>query len=70
MSMKDMNLAKLTSVDLPLFTAIIQDLFPAVDTPTIQYGKVLARLLQFVLPPCADSSVLTHGVLHSAFITQ
>nr|XP_015196051.1 PREDICTED: dynein heavy chain 2, axonemal isoform X1 [Lepisosteus oculatus]XP_015196052.1 PREDICTED: dynein heavy chain 2, axonemal isoform X1 [Lepisosteus oculatus]XP_015196053.1 PREDICTED: dynein heavy chain 2, axonemal isoform X1 [Lepisosteus oculatus] len=40
MSMKDMNIAKLTSVDLPLFNAIIQDLFPGVDTPTIDYGKL------------------------------
>ena len=44
MSMRDMNLAKLTSVDLPLFNGIIQDRFPGVDTPTIDYGKVLALL--------------------------
>ena len=40
MSMKDMNIAKLSAVDLPLFNGIIQDLFPGVDTPTIDYGKV------------------------------
>ncbi|KAM3857822.1 dynein axonemal heavy chain 2 [Diretmus argenteus] len=40
MSMKDMNIAKLTSVDLPLFNGLIQDLFPAVETPTIDYGKL------------------------------
>uniref|UniRef100_A0A8C4Z8H0 Dynein, axonemal, heavy chain 2 n=1 Tax=Gadus morhua TaxID=8049 RepID=A0A8C4Z8H0_GADMO len=40
MSMRDMNLAKLTSVDLPLFNSIIQDLFPGVDSPTIDYGKL------------------------------
>ncbi|CDQ98475.1 unnamed protein product, partial [Oncorhynchus mykiss] len=40
MSMKDMNIAKLASVDLPLFNGIIQDLFPAVETPTIDYGKL------------------------------
>ncbi|XP_060775597.1 dynein axonemal heavy chain 2 [Neoarius graeffei] len=40
MSMKDMNIAKLTTIDLPLFNGIIQDLFPAVDTPTIDYGKL------------------------------
>ncbi|MGH0155728.1 UNVERIFIED_CONTAM: hypothetical protein FKN15_029966 [Acipenser sinensis] len=40
MSMKDMNIAKLTSMDLPLFTAIVQDLFPGVDTPIIDYGKL------------------------------
>ncbi|KAJ8389320.1 hypothetical protein AAFF_G00121850 [Aldrovandia affinis] len=40
MSMKDMNIAKLTAVDVPLFSSIIQDLFPGVDTPTIDYGKL------------------------------
>lgn len=38
--MTDMNVAKLTSADLPLFNGIIQDLFPAVETPAIDYGKV------------------------------
>lgn len=41
MAMKDMNIAKLTSIDLPLFNGIIQDLFPAVKTPEIDYSKVL-----------------------------
>lgn len=41
MAMKDMNIAKLTSTDLPLFNGIIQDLFPAVKTPEIDYSKVL-----------------------------
>ncbi|XP_036403568.1 dynein heavy chain 2, axonemal [Megalops cyprinoides] len=40
MSMKDMNIAKLTAIDVPLFNGIIQDLFPAVETPTIDYGKL------------------------------
>ncbi|KAM9717113.1 dynein axonemal heavy chain 2 [Menidia menidia] len=40
MAMKDMNIAKLTSSDLPLFNGITQDLFPAVETPIIDYGKL------------------------------
>ncbi|KAK7909361.1 hypothetical protein WMY93_014045 [Mugilogobius chulae] len=40
MAMKDMNIAKLTSTDLPLFSGIIQDLFPAVETPVIDYGTL------------------------------
>lgn len=40
MAMKDMNIAKLTSADLPLFNGITQDLFPAVETPVIDYGMV------------------------------
>lgn len=38
--MRDMNIAKLTSVDVPLFNAIVQDLFPSVELPTVDYGKV------------------------------
>ncbi|XP_068615161.1 dynein axonemal heavy chain 2-like [Brachionichthys hirsutus] len=40
MAMKDMNIAKLTTTDLPLFTGIIHDLFPSVQTPVIDYGKL------------------------------
>ncbi|XP_042367999.1 dynein axonemal heavy chain 2 [Plectropomus leopardus] len=40
MAMKDMNIAKLTSTDVPLFNGITQDLFPAVETPVIDYGKL------------------------------
>ena len=38
--MKDMNVAKLTSQDLLLFNGIMSDLFPGVDTPVNDYGKV------------------------------
>ncbi len=38
--MKDMNIAKLTSVDLPLFNGIMSDLFPGIETPLIDYTKV------------------------------
>lgn len=37
--MKDMNVAKLTAVDLPLFNGIVSDLFPGVETPAIDYSK-------------------------------
>uniref|UniRef100_A0A672FP66 Dynein axonemal heavy chain 2 n=1 Tax=Salarias fasciatus TaxID=181472 RepID=A0A672FP66_SALFA len=40
MAMKDMNMAKLTSVDLPLFNGIIQDLFPGVDVPVIDMAQL------------------------------
>uniref|UniRef100_A0A3Q3RVK4 Dynein axonemal heavy chain 2 n=1 Tax=Mastacembelus armatus TaxID=205130 RepID=A0A3Q3RVK4_9TELE len=39
-AMKDMNIAKLTSADLPLFNGITQDLFPSVETPIIDYGQL------------------------------
>ncbi|XP_018428368.1 PREDICTED: dynein heavy chain 2, axonemal [Nanorana parkeri] len=44
MSMKDMNVAKLTSVDLPLFSGIMQDLFPGIDTPSAEYGKLREQI--------------------------
>lgn len=44
-----MNIAKLTSIDLPLFNGIIQDLFPAVETPTIDYGKVVLCVFVFAV---------------------
>lgn len=40
MAMKDMNIAKLTSPDLPLFNGITQDLFPLVEVPSIDYDQV------------------------------
>ncbi|KAL2765787.1 dynein axonemal heavy chain 2 isoform 1 [Daubentonia madagascariensis] len=40
LSMRDMNIAKLTSVDVPLFNAIVQDLFPSIELPVIDYGKL------------------------------
>ena len=40
LAMKDMNIAKLTSQDSPLFMAIIQDLFPGTEAPAMDYGKV------------------------------
>ncbi|XP_028810290.1 dynein heavy chain 2, axonemal isoform X2 [Denticeps clupeoides] len=46
MSMLDMNIAKLTSADLPLFSAIIQDLFPSVEIPTIECAKLKAAIEQ------------------------
>ncbi|KAF6038528.1 hypothetical protein EB796_003169 [Bugula neritina] len=44
LSMKDMNVAKLTSVDLPLFNGIVSDLFPGVETPAIDYSKFKAAI--------------------------
>ena len=40
LAMKDMNVAKLTADDLPLFNGITSDLFPGVDVPVLDYGIV------------------------------
>jgi dynein heavy chain len=39
LAMKDMNVAKMTEPDLPLFNGIVSDLFPDIDTPIIDYSK-------------------------------
>ncbi|XP_014276767.1 dynein axonemal heavy chain 2 isoform X2 [Halyomorpha halys] len=44
LAMKDMNIAKLTSDDLPLFLAITQDLFPNIVVPAIEYTEFNAIL--------------------------
>uniref|UniRef100_A0A2K5ICV1 Dynein axonemal heavy chain 2 n=1 Tax=Colobus angolensis palliatus TaxID=336983 RepID=A0A2K5ICV1_COLAP len=46
LSMRDMNIAKLTSVDAPLFNAIVQDLFPNIELPVIDYGKLWETIEQ------------------------
>uniref|UniRef100_A0A452F4R1 Dynein axonemal heavy chain 2 n=1 Tax=Capra hircus TaxID=9925 RepID=A0A452F4R1_CAPHI len=46
LSMRDMNIAKLTSIDVPLFNAIVQDLFPSIELPVIDYGKLRETIEQ------------------------
>ena len=40
LAMKDMNVPKMTTIDLPLFNGIVSDLFPGVEPPQIDYSKV------------------------------
>lgn len=44
LAMKDMNVAKLTSDDLPLFIDITRDLFPNVDIPTVDYEEIISYI--------------------------
>lgn len=37
LAMRDMNIAKLTSNDLPLFNGIMSDIFPGVSIPVVDY---------------------------------
>lgn len=39
-----MNLPKFTTADLPLFKGIIGDLFPGVELPPSNAGKLLATI--------------------------
>uniref|UniRef100_A0A3Q2Z2I6 Dynein heavy chain hydrolytic ATP-binding dynein motor region domain-containing protein n=1 Tax=Hippocampus comes TaxID=109280 RepID=A0A3Q2Z2I6_HIPCM len=72
MAMKDMNIAKLTSADLPLFTGIIQDLFPDVETPVIDYGKVELRQKGLQVTPFTMTKVIqlyeTKNSRHSSML--
>lgn len=42
--MKDMNIAKLTSDDLPLFLDIVTDLFPTADVPSVDYEEIISYI--------------------------
>lgn len=42
--MKDMNIAKLTSDDLPLFIGITSDLFPSVEVPVVDYEELISYI--------------------------
>lgn len=59
--MKDMNLAKLTKDDVPLFVGILNDLFPAVDTPTIDYNE----FIQEVQAELEDRKLQVHILLQN-----
>ena len=50
--MKDMNVAKLTAADLPLFNGITADLFPGIDVPLLDYGIVCENLKLMFLCVC------------------
>merc|ERR1719450_801380 len=43
-AMRDSNVPKFLSADLPLFFAIVNDLFPGVDVPYIDYGALQVEI--------------------------
>ena len=57
LAMKDMNVAKLTAADLPLFNGITADLFPGIDVPILDYG--------IVCNPCAY--LCAHAHIHTSW---
>ncbi|XP_017772772.1 PREDICTED: dynein heavy chain 2, axonemal [Nicrophorus vespilloides] len=44
LAMKDMNIAKLTADDLPLFNGIMSDIFPGISLPSVDYEDMNAAI--------------------------
>lgn len=56
LAMKDMNIAKLTADDLPLFNGIMSDIFPGVTIPLVKYEEFFT---------CIEESFLESGLVAS-----
>lgn len=48
LAMRDMNVARLTSNDLPLFNGIMSDIFPGVTIPTIDYVDMSNAITEYM----------------------
>lgn len=46
LAMKDMNIAKLTADDLPLFNGIMSDIFPNVTLPIVDYEDMNTAIME------------------------
>lgn len=57
-ALRDVNVPKFLKDDLPLFENIISDLFPGVEKPVINYGK----LLDEIRGTCAELNLQPHPI--------
>jgi dynein heavy chain len=48
LAMRDMNIARLTSDDLPLFSGIMSDIFPGVTIPTVDYVDMTNAIVEYM----------------------
>lgn len=46
LAMQDMNIAKLTADDLPLFNGIMSDIFPGVSLPEVDYEDMISAITE------------------------
>ena len=47
-AMRDSNIPKFLAEDLPLFKALIQDLFPGVQIPEVDYGELQKQIIKSI----------------------
>lgn len=47
-ALKDVNVPKFLSFDIPLFENIISDLFPEIQKPKYQYGQLKQSVVQVI----------------------
>lgn len=45
-ALRDVNVPKFLKDDLPLFENIIKDLFPGIEKPKVDYGKLMDGLVK------------------------
>ncbi|XP_050296141.1 dynein axonemal heavy chain 2 isoform X2 [Anthonomus grandis grandis] len=48
LAMRDMNIARFTSNDLPLFNGIMSDIFPGVNIPAVDYMDINMAMIDFM----------------------
>ncbi|CAF1579491.1 unnamed protein product, partial [Adineta steineri] len=70
LAMKDMNVAKMTEPDLPLFNGIVSDLFPDIETPVIDYSKFRAAIEAELKANNLESTVHTTSKVIQLFETK
>lgn len=48
LAMRDMNIARFTSDDLPLFNGIMSDIFPGVTLPVVDYLDMNSAITEYM----------------------